>query len=44
MKVVMGSKDLGESKAMIARASKRLEYVKFEYIKSQSITEDNASF
>ncbi len=34
-----GSKDPGESKAMIARASKRLEYVK-----SQSITEDNASF
>jgi len=34
-----GSKDPGESKAMIMRASKRLEYVK-----SQSITEDNASF
>ncbi len=34
-----GSKDPGESKAMIVRASKRLEYVK-----SQSITEDNASF
>ena len=34
-----GSKDPGESKAMIMRASKRLEYVK-----SQSITEDNAPF
>ena len=34
-----GSKNPGESKAMIARASKRLEYVR-----SQSITEDNASF
>ncbi len=34
-----GSKDPGESKAMIERASKRLEYVK-----SQSITEENASF
>lgn len=33
------SKDPGESKAMIERASKRLEYVK-----SQSITEENASF
>ncbi len=34
-----GSKDPGESKAMIGRASKRLDYVK-----SQSITEDNSSF
>jgi uncharacterized protein (UPF0332 family) len=37
--VRQGSKDPGEAKAMIARASKRLEYVK-----SQSISEDNASF
>ncbi len=37
--VRQGSKDPGESKAMIARASKRLEYVR-----SQPITEDNASF
>lgn len=37
--VRQGSKDPGESKAMIVRASKRLEYVK-----SQSITEGNASF
>ena len=34
-----GSKDPGEAKAMLARASKRLEYVK-----SQSINEDNVSF
>ncbi len=37
--VRQGSKDPAESKAMITRASKRLEYVK-----SQSITENNASF
>lgn len=37
--VMQGSKDPGEAKAMIERASKRLEYVK-----SQSITADNASF
>jgi hypothetical protein len=37
--VRQGSKDPGESKAMIGRASKRLEYVR-----SQSITEDNSSF
>ena len=37
--VRQGSKDPGESKSMIARASKRLEYVR-----SQPITEDNASF
>lgn len=37
--VRQGSKDPGEAKAMVARASKRLEYVK-----SQTITEDNASF
>ena len=34
-----GSKDPSEAKAMISRASRRLEYVK-----SQSITENNASF
>ncbi len=37
--VRQGSKDAGEAKALVARASKRLEYVR-----SQSITEDNASF
>jgi len=37
--VRQGSKDPGESKAMIGRASKRLEYVR-----TQSITEDNSSF
>jgi uncharacterized protein (UPF0332 family) len=37
--VRQGSKDPGESKAMIARASKRLEYVRL-----QPITEDNALF
>lgn len=37
--VRQGSKDPGEVKAMIARASRRLEYVK-----SQSINDDNASF
>ena len=37
--VRQGSKDPSEAKAMIARASRTLEYVK-----SQSITENNASF
>jgi len=37
--VRQGSKDPGESKAMVGRATKRLEYVK-----SQTFTEENASF
>ncbi len=37
--VKKGSKDSGESKAMIGRASRRLDYVR-----SQPITEDNSSF